>query len=59
MNEAHIITDIFLTEMKAVRNELWNKSRAPHGAEEQNRYRLAHRINDALNALGKTRALQP
>lgn len=59
MPEAYVITDIFLTEMKAVRNELWNKNRSPQGREEQERYDLAHRINDALNALGKTRAIRP
>lgn len=58
MSETHVITDIFLTEMKAVRNELWNKSRSPEGPEEQDRYRLAHRINDALNALGAARTVR-
>jgi hypothetical protein len=42
-----------LSALKAVRDELWNKSRSPQGRDEQARYDMAHRINDEINRLGR------
>jgi len=40
-----------VTELKAIRDALWNKSRSPSGEEEQERYELARRLNDVIDAV--------